>query len=205
MGLVKIYYLCENNGIPFYVGKTKNTLRKRETSHIFRLKKYVKIQGIDEVEESEWKYWESYWIEQFKNWGFILENKNVGGGGLHNLSEEHIQKLRNKVCSESSKKKMSESRKGHPMYTDEWREKISKSKKGIPNPKLRETRTGQPHPKKSWEIDQYDIHFNYLKTYKSSKEAGEDLGKHPQNIRDAASGIQKTAYGFIWKYRNSKN
>ena len=205
MELVKIYYLCENDGIPFYVGKTKNSLRKREISHIFRLKKYVKIQGIDEVEESDWKFWESYWIEQFKSWGFILENKNAGGGGLHDLSEEHIQKLKNRICSEYTKKKMSESRKGHSMYTDEWREKISKSKKGIPNPKLQETRTGQPHPKKSWEIDQYDIHLNYLKTFKSSKEAGEYLGRHPQSIRDVASGIQKTAYGFIWKYRNKKN
>ena len=47
---------------------------------------------MDEVED--WKFWESYWIEQFRCWGFKLENKNNGGGGPSNYTEEQKQKMR---------------------------------------------------------------------------------------------------------------
>jgi hypothetical protein len=199
--MVKIYYLTRENNTPFYIGKTKTCINKRCISHKFRLSEDVKIFLIEEVEEDEWKFWESFWIEQFKQWGFILENKNKGGGGCHNLSPLHIQKLKNKVVTKQTKKKMSESRKNHPMYTQQWRENISKAKKGIPNPKLKESRTGKPHPKKSWEVIQYSLTLEYLNIFPSSKEAGRYLNKNPQSIRDAASGIQKTAYGYKWKYK----
>tara|TARA_B110001452_G_scaffold144385_1_gene120074 strand:+ start:4673 stop:5299 length:627 start_codon:yes stop_codon:yes gene_type:complete len=198
---VEIYYLTKKDNIPFYIGKTKNNLVRRQTSHRFRLNEDVGIHSIDVVDEEDWKYWESYWIEQFKCWGFDLDNKNTGGGGCHNLSDEHIEKLKNKVITKATRKKMSDSRKGHSMYTDEWREAISKAKKGKPNPKLREAISGKPKIKKSWKIKQYDVSYNHIGDYISAKEAGKHLNKNPQSIRDAASGIQKTAYGFIWKYK----
>ena len=36
---------------------------------------------IDEVDKSEWKYWEAFWINQFKAWGFRLTNATNGGDG----------------------------------------------------------------------------------------------------------------------------
>lgn len=37
---------------------------------------------IDEVACDDWQFWESYWIEQFKIWGFSLTNGTTGGEGL---------------------------------------------------------------------------------------------------------------------------
>jgi len=81
--MIKIYVL-EKNSVPFYIGKAKDATRRK---HAHRRTYGLDIQSyiIDEVED--WKFWESYWIEQFKCWGFKLENKNNGGGGPIKYSE----------------------------------------------------------------------------------------------------------------------
>jgi len=92
---VFIYCLFDENGIPFYIGKTKNPLKKRESQHQKRLQKDLTIFELDFIEEKEWKFWECYWIEQFKCWGLNLDNKNVGGGGPSFHSEETKLKMKN--------------------------------------------------------------------------------------------------------------
>ena len=88
--MIKIYVL-EKNGIPFYIGKAKDSIRRKHAHRkIFGLD--IQSHVIDEVED--WKFWESYWIEQFKCWGFKLENKNNGGGGPSSYTEEQKQKMR---------------------------------------------------------------------------------------------------------------
>lgn len=49
---------------------------------------------IDEVSHDNWQFWESYWIEQFKSWGFKLTNSTTGGEGLR-LTKEILDR-RNK-------------------------------------------------------------------------------------------------------------
>jgi hypothetical protein len=113
------------------------------------------------------------------------------------------QSLKGRKVTEETKKKISKSnsRKSKNMPPN-YAEIISKAKKGKPNPKLSKSRKGKPHPKKSWKVDQFSLNSEYIKTFNSSREAGEFLNKNPQSIRDAASGIQKTAYGFKWEYRD---
>jgi len=197
-GKIAIYYLHKGDNIPFYVGKTNNPYR-RSISHKYLQQEYVCLEIIDEILEENWKFWECYWIEQFRQWGFVLKNKNEGGGGLSNLTEEHIKKLK-KPKTEIAKRNMSEGKKGHPMYTEEWKQNISKSKKGIPNPKLSISRKGKPHPKKSMKVLQYDKNLNFIKIWDSSKQAGKTLNINPLDIQCVARGHQKTAKGFIWKY-----
>ena len=56
-------YILERNGIPFYIGKAKDVVRRKHAHRkIFGLD--IQSYIIDEVED--WKYWESYWIEQFR-------------------------------------------------------------------------------------------------------------------------------------------
>jgi hypothetical protein len=108
-----IYYLHKGDNIPFYVGKTVNkNLRKAE--HKYKNKGGCKPEFviIDEVCTDEWIFWEKYWISQFKCWGFILENRNKGGGGPVSRTEESI-------------KKQSQSLKGHKI-SKETIEKINK-------------------------------------------------------------------------------
>jgi group I intron endonuclease len=92
---VYIYCIFDENEIPIYIGKTKNSLTKRESQHQKRLKQKVNIFELDYIEGNNWKHWECYWIEQFKQWGFELNNQNKGGGG----PESHSLETRNKMSS----------------------------------------------------------------------------------------------------------
>jgi predicted GIY-YIG superfamily endonuclease len=112
MKTVFIYSLStleEPNNIR-YIGKAKD-LKKRLSKHVQPcqlqgnshkvnwLKLVIKnghtpiIKCIDIVDESEWKFWEVYWIEQFKVWGFDLTNSTSGGDG--GLSKEQVEKIIN--------------------------------------------------------------------------------------------------------------
>ena len=86
--LTYIYYLHMEDNIPFYVGKSINKNLHRSYQHKKTYGKETLIEIIDIVDNNEWKFWESYWIEQFKQWGFKLKNKNNGGGGPLKYSEE---------------------------------------------------------------------------------------------------------------------
>lgn len=55
------------------------------------------INLIDEVTGEDWQFWEMYWIEQFKVWGFDLTNSTKGGeidwtGKKH--KKESIKKMK---------------------------------------------------------------------------------------------------------------
>lgn len=78
--MTKIYYLHTGNDIPFYVGKTISE-KDRKYHHRNKFGKDTILVVIDEVPTEEWKYWEEFYIAIFKGWGFLLENKNNGGGG----------------------------------------------------------------------------------------------------------------------------
>jgi len=100
----KIYCLFDENEIPFYIGKTKNNLNKRESQHQKRLNRNCSIFELDNVEDKEWNFWEKHYISLFKSWGFNLENKNEGGGGLSNHSEKTKEKMSLTLRPETSKK-----------------------------------------------------------------------------------------------------
>lgn len=204
MSIIQIYYLHKGDDKPFYIGKTKNT-KIRILDHKNKFGRDTQIQEIDRVSFNEWKYWESYWIEQFKQWGFNLINKNKGGGGSISLSEATKQLIRQKTINreylQKWKDNVSLATKGKPKNHPITRgNNISKAKKGIPNPKLKETRTGKPHPKKSWKVKQFDLNSNFIQNWKDAKTAGETLNIKPALIRDAAIGRQKTAGGYKWSY-----
>lgn len=103
-----IYTLSDpKTNIIRYVGKTSNPterIRKhiefrdsgKRKTHLYSWMKSIVLDPIfeiiDEVDESEWKFWEIYWISQFKTWGFKLTNLTDGGDG--GCSIETKEKLR---------------------------------------------------------------------------------------------------------------
>lgn len=117
-----------------YIGKTNST-KRRLYSHIkecnsIRISHKINwiksllskgerpiISIIDVVLISEWQYWEKYWIEQFKQWGFNLTNQTEGGDGGQGYKHTYL-----------AKKKMRDSKLGKPL-SEEQKEKISKSVK----------------------------------------------------------------------------
>ncbi len=108
-----IYYLRDNNYNIRYIGKSNNP-QKRLYNHITEsrsIKKSYKLSWIrqvvlkgerpileiiDEVPVDEWPFWECYWIDQFKAWGFNLTNLTEGGkgGNGYNHTEESKQRMR---------------------------------------------------------------------------------------------------------------
>ena len=149
MKTTKIYLVenCYGDINKVYIGKTKNN---REIAHKIKFGLqiiYTYIDEIDSTDRKDWKPLECFWIEQFRQWGFELMNKNEGGNGpgFHTeetkqkiskankgfkYSEESKRKMRGKSCSEETRKKISESKKGKT-YSEEHNQKISKTKKGI--------------------------------------------------------------------------
>lgn len=105
-----------------YIGKTNNSIDKRLDRHLQAyylkedtykarwLKKEINngntpiINIVDVVPETEWPFWETYWIAQFKTWGFKLTNTTIGGDGIK-LTKEIVLK-RNKTRFEASTKKL---------------------------------------------------------------------------------------------------
>jgi hypothetical protein len=83
-----IYFLHKGDNIPFYIGKSVNPSLHRSYQHKYKYGKDTILEVIDEVSTDEWIFWESFWINQMKQWGFSLLNLNNGGGGSINLSEE---------------------------------------------------------------------------------------------------------------------
>jgi NAD+ synthetase len=69
-----LYCIFDKNKIPLYIGKTKNNLLTRESQHRRKFKEEIFIFELDLVDDKEWRFWECYWIEQFKQWGFNLKN-----------------------------------------------------------------------------------------------------------------------------------
>lgn len=93
---IYIYFLEKNNNV-FYVGKTKNP-KRREYDWKREFGEDINFNLVDETENDKkiWKFWENYWIQQFKQWGFNLVNQNEGGGGLDKHSDKTIEKIKSK-------------------------------------------------------------------------------------------------------------
>ena len=135
-----------------YVGKTTN-IKRRFYQHlhtklnsycskwIFSLLKQNIIPEfsiIDEVTEDNWQFWETYWIAQFKSWGFNLINYTNGGDGSTFGNQTTFKKgniafndTNTYIMCENCKKefKISPSRLGKKKFCS--KECYSESKKGI--------------------------------------------------------------------------
>lgn len=151
--MITYIYLLEFKDSTFYIGKTNN-IKRRIKEHTLKYNTNFDYIVLEEIDNKEWKFWESYWIEQFQAWGFILKNKNKGGGGTLPLIGR----------SEETKRKISRSLKGRK-FSKETRKKISKSKTGIkPN------RT-KPMPKRIIDtLPKEDIIREYTINNKSAKD-----------------------------------
>jgi hypothetical protein len=237
---MKVYIYCLFNveGVPFYIGKTKNNLLLREKQHKKRLNIDLNIFELDIVESDEWEFWENYWLCQFKQWGFDLINKNKGGGG----PEFHSREVRKKMSSTSrpqtslklkgkkrpdvskqrkgikltnkTKEKISESKKGHKCYNSERTEKIVNSnlkhyaQGSQRNKTISEKLTNRDcywSFKNKKTVIKYDKDLNYIEEFDSISEASNSLNKNTASISECCHNKRKSAYGYIWKFKDKSN
>jgi group I intron endonuclease len=218
-----------------YVGKTVQKLDKRLNAHIYESRKknnhkcnwinslskkgeFPTIKLIDIVPEEEWEFWESYWIEQLKMWGFNLVNGTPGGEGY-----KHTDETKEKI-------KKATSGKNHYLYgkkrTDEWNKKLSESLKGNQfakgfkhsnetkkkvgdgvkkyykkNPRTKEHNEKIAEKNKQTKYNpvyQFDINNNLIQKYNSVREASVKTNSDYSTIYACLKGKLKQCNGFIW-------
>ena len=126
-----IYCIFDEKDIPIYIGKTIQKMDVRKNYHKHRFGHNVSIMELDYVDD--WKFWEKYWIEQFKVWGYDLRNRNSGGGGPTTHTEQTKQLMsqqrKGKIFSDEYKHKLSIAAK-QKVFTDKHRANIGKTSLG---------------------------------------------------------------------------
>jgi hypothetical protein len=214
MSITKIYLVenCFGDPNKVYIGKTKNC---RELPHKITYGEKIIYNYIDEINSLDYKDWEpleSYWIEQFRQWGFEVMNYNKKGG---NGVEFHTQETKDKMS------KLKKGKKHNKIHCN----------KGISNPKLRkpkpegfgemmrQVRQGVPKPEGFGEkvsknrdhkkvaekqqklILQFDLNNNLIREWSSIKHAAEETNSNASTISKVCRGIFKKTNGFIWKFK----
>lgn len=205
-------YVLEKNNIPFYIGKSTKP-KNRLWHHKQKFGQDITQTILEKVNENEWKFWECYWIEQFTSWGFILENKNKGGGGPTRWdSKWDTQERKNAISNHPTRgNNISKSLINHSQhYTPQIRKKMSESQKGIPKPFSPQhvKNIGIAKRKNAKPVLQYDLDGNFIKEWESKGEIAKWLKKQTgrasnltSQIKDCILGRQKTCCGFIFKYK----
>jgi len=136
MKKTKIYLIenCYNDPNKVYIGKTINCRKHNHKKTYGKEIIYTIIDEIDSLDHRDYKILESYWIEQFKQWGFEVLNKNSGGGGPSEWSDDLLNSDKNKLRIEKIKN------------NKERAEKISRSTKGISLSEERKQKLRGPRP-----------------------------------------------------------
>lgn len=213
-----------------YVGKTKNPKGRfhnhcnklhNERSHKRNWINSLKVLGlrpkmriIEEVEQNEWHFWEKYWIEQFKQWGFNLVNHTLGGDGLTTSNQTSFKKgnipwnkdiIKERLCPECSQL-------FKPTYNNS--KQIYCSYKCAGKSRISNTRFEKGHISWNKNVKGYSTkkrkiiyQFNKEKTimikkWNSTIEAGETLNISVDAIGQCIRGINKSSGGYYWSYKN---
>ncbi len=158
-----------------------------------------------------------------------LKISNTTKGKPKNISKQSriskIEKLKGNINKKGAKltkkscEKISIAKKGHKMFTNEWKDKISKSMKGKPLSEEHKQKLRKPKQtnesrnkislgnkdKRNIPIIQKDLKGNVIKEWKSGKEASIILNIQKSNINNAIHGRLKTYKGFIWKIKNANS
>jgi hypothetical protein len=200
-------YLIENieeNSNKVYIGKTKDSNKhNRKYTHKQTYGKQISFTIIDSVKSlnrKDWRLLESYWIEQFRQWGFKLDNKNKGGGGPEYYSSEIKDKMSKALIgqkrSQETRNKMSKASIGRKK-SQEHRDKIKNriiSQKQIDNIRKAKCKA----------VIQYDKQGNYINEFSSLIEAANILKVNYQNLSQHTRGYKgcnKTIGGYVFKQK----
>jgi group I intron endonuclease len=242
MNTTFIYVLIDpDTNFVRYVGKSNNPKRryykhcsksKKKTHKVNWINKLLNenkkpiLEVIDEVLVEDWSFWESYWICQFKTWGFKLINNTNGGDGCtfanktsfkkgnvswnkgKSMSEEAKEHLRQcnlgKKHSNKTKEKMSETRGGKlPGNIEIFLEngKKSRFKKGDESWNKGKKGYKIGGKKSSKIVQQINSNEKVINEFVGCKEAADFMGVTYAAISKCCRDVNKTSCGFKWKYK----
>ena len=174
-----------------YVGKANN-VSQRYQAHLNKARKHqihkanwIKqlkdlslkpiIEVIDVVPINKWMFWETYWIAQFKAWGFNLVNYTDGGDGCT-------------FANQTSFKKGHKSWLGKK-HTEETKKKIGENSWSKGKPSLNRRK-----------VVQLDMNNNVIKIWDSVLDAEKMTGSSSSKIVACCREKRKTHNKYKWKY-----
>lgn len=183
-----------------YGGNKINCARKKYSHKSLWNYKVLEYCGVDKLDERE-----KYYIKLYNT---VNNGYNCESGGHEN-----------KIISDEVKRKLSEAMKGkrcgenHPMWgrhlTEEQKRKMSKAKKGENNPMYgkhltdkHKRKLSKAHDNVKIAVSQYTIEGVFIASYESIHEAQRLTNIDKKTISRCCRGIQKTAGGFKWAYKN---
>ena len=215
---VKIYVVinCFGDSSKVYIGKTKNSRENDHKKFYGNAIEYFYIDEINSLNHKDWEPLETFWIEQFRQWGFKIMNKRRKGGSgpdFHTF-ETRIKMSKPKPNSGGRgipKPGTSEALKGKPRPDTRERFKGKNfSQKHISNLKLGHLKKDRTFYKSDvWlknikkPITQYDLNGNFIKEWSSIREASKNLNINESSISQNLGNKQKTSGGYIWKFKNN--
>ena len=173
-------------------------------NHIFEV--------IEEVKLSENTYGkntallrkrERYWIFTLNTFYDGL-NQNGGGSGCGSHTEESKQKISKALKGKLKPSDFGENRKKW-QHNEEWRKKISASKKEKSSPLKGKNRSYKgrisPNKGKGKPIIQYDLNMNQIQEFSSLSKASQILNIPQPSISECLRKKYKTAGGYIFNYK----
>jgi hypothetical protein len=220
----------KNNSNKLYIGKTinlKNRISHHKKTYGCDIKLEV-LETIDSHKSKDWKPLEVKWINFYRNLGYDLFNKNEGGNGCdrhtvetkkkisesklgnkYNFGNKYNKQQRENIVRGKTGTKYSTSKTGkdHGNYgkvrTEEQLENYRISY--LNRPQFTPTQCLNISKGKIGKglkpISQYSLDGVFIRDWVSLTEAGECLKRNKSCISAAITGQQKTAFGFIWKYK----
>lgn len=217
MNFTNIYALsCPVSGSIRYIGKADNVnirykqhvdgAKRKADTHKKKWIRSVILKGglpvleiIDLVPYNEWGFWEQYYIDLYKSWGFDLVNSANGGiGGKVSLSsnQKRIESLRGQKFTDERRLKISNKAKGRIMSV-ETREKMSQVRKGKKPFWLKKAGSENGRAKA---VVQKTLNGDFIKIWKCAIEATKSLGIRRCSICDVCKGRRSHGGGFLWEY-----
>jgi len=199
-----------------YVGKSDNP-NQRLVEHIRKCKysithknNWIKsllnrnlkpiVEILDIVSVNDCGFWENYWINTIKTWGFDLTNIANGGigGNLGSIVNKKIsQALMNRTYTNETIEKMKIGAKNRQI-SEEGRKSLSIHRTGSGNPMYGKKRPESS--KKYRSVMQLDTNHNIIKIWDGLIIASKKLKINRCTISDVCNNRKKTAGGYIWKY-----
>ena len=202
-----------------YVGSTKNSyIRKRNHFNLLRKEKHHSVvlqRAFDKHGEDKFKFIvleevddntnlierEQWWLDN-ANCSYNISKTAIANKGRV-ISEETREKMRQAHLgvkhSEWRRKQKSEYQKGRGIgrkYSEESKKKMSETHKKLYS-------DGYKHPMMK-KILQYDFNGNFIKEWDSTNNAANTLNIQRTGITSCLKKRNKSAGGFIWKYKIDK-
>ena len=212
--MIMIYQLLRADK-PFYVGYSKNP-KQRFNLHKYKFGTDIEMEILAKTTNGKKKEVEQYWIEKITQQGYILENKNKGGGGpskntrTKKSNEAYKEKRKNwsrKGIPQPStyKKRIQMALKGKPKPAG-WGDMMREINLGVPKPKgfgkkVSESQKGIPKEKNRKIILCYTKEGTYIDEYGSINLAAKATNSNPSSVSKVCRGVFGQTNGYQFKFK----